>query len=495
MFGGYEVDFESSGLSREEIRKRRRKKERTQAMALLAAALLVVILLIGGGIFGIVKLVGGKAPKEEKPAVDAVATESVTETPQEGSQSEEPAAEAEQETDSDATEEESADTEETTEETADAEELSEETEEAPDSADPFGDDAANAQLEALVDEKIASLTLEDKVAGLFFVTPAQLMGVESEVKVMGSDFGEKISAYPVGGIVLDASNIGTEEDFSKFIMSLRGYILPGTFIGMEHEGGENSPLVQGGVTETVISPLSEIGESLGASGAYSAGISLGGELRQYAVNVDFAPNVDVSLKEGSVAEAEGFGVDMEETAQLGKNMVKGLSDQGIFTAVKHFPSYGDVTQDGDSGQVISQRTKEDLQGEYAPYIEAIDAGADFVMVSHVSLPRLRGDNRPASLSPEVITDIIRTEWEYDGIVMTDFMNKSCMYQKYTYAEAAVGAIEAGADMILCPKNFMKSYNGILDAVNAGTITEERINESLRRIYRVKLSDSLETTEN
>lgn len=482
------MDFESSGLSREEIRKRRRKKERTQAMALLAAALLVVILLIGGGIFGIVKLVGGKAPKEEKPAVDAVATESVTETPQEGSQSEEPAADAEQETDSDATEEESSDTEETTEETADAEE-------SPDSADPFGDDAANAQLEALVDEKIASLTLEDKVAGLFFVTPAQLMGVESEVKVMGSDFGEKISAYPVGGIVLDASNIGTEEDFSKFIMSLRGYILPGTFIGMEHEGGENSPLVQGGVTETVISPLSEIGESLGASGAYSAGISLGGELRQYSVNVDFAPNVDVSLKEGSVAEAEGFGVDMEETAQLGKNMVKGLSDQGIFTAVKHFPSYGDVTQDGDSGQVISQRTKEDLQGEYAPYIEAIDAGADFVMVSHVSLPRLRGDNRPASLSPEVITDIIRTEWEYDGIVMTDFMNKSCMYQKYTYAEAAVGAIEAGADMILCPKNFMKSYNGILDAVNAGTITEERINESLRRIYRVKLSNSLETTEN
>ncbi len=485
------MDFETSGLSREEIRKRRRKKERTQAMALLAAALLVVILLVGGGIFGIVKLVGGKSPKDEKPAVDAVTTESVAEASQEDSRAEESAADAEQETDSDATEEESADTE----ETADAEESTDATEEEPDTADPFGDDALDAQLEALVDEKIASLTLEDKIAGLFFVTPAQLMGVESDVKTVGSDFGEKMSAYPVGGIVLDASNMESEEGFMGLVVNMKGYIPSDLFVGMEHEGGENSPLVQGGVTETVISPLSEIGESLGASGAYSAGISLGGELRQYAINVDFAPNVDVSLKEGSVAEAEGFGVDMEETAQLGKNMVKGLSDQGIFTAVKHFPSYGDVTQDGDSGQVISQRTKEDLQGEYAPYIEAIDAGADFVMVSHVSLPQVRGDNRPASLSKEVITDIIRTEWEYDGIVMTDFMNKSCMYQKYTYAEAAVGAIEAGADMILCPKNFLKSYNGILDAVNAGTITEERIDESLRRIYRVKLSGSLETTEN
>ena len=95
--------------------------------------------------------------------------------------------------------------------------------------------------------------------------------------------------------------------------------------------------------------------------------------------------------------------------------------------------------------------------------------------------------RPASLSKEVITDIVRTEWKYDGIVITDFMDRSCMYQQYTYAEAAAGAIEAGADMILSPKNFLKSYNGVLDAVNRGQLTEARIDESLRRIYRVKLS--------
>ena len=294
----------------------------------------------------------------------------------------------------------------------------------------------------------------------------------------------------MGGIVLDESNMGSEEDFTKFISNLSVYIAEDTFVGIEDQGGEQSPFIKKEFTENVIASHREIGESLGASGAYSAGISLGSELRQYGIDVNFAPNVDVSLKEGSVAEQEGFGTDAQTTAELGKNLVRGLSDQNILTAVGHFPGYGDVTQDGDGGQVVSERTKDDLTKEYAPYKEAIDAGADFVMVSHVSLPKIRGDKRPASLSKEVITDIIRTEWEYDGIVITDFMNKSCIFIKYTYAEAAVGAIEAGADMILAPKNFIKSYNGILEAVNKGTLTEERIDESLKRIYRVKLADQV-----
>ena len=112
------------------------------------------------------------------------------------------------------------------------------------------------------------------------------------------------------------------------------------------------------------------------------------------------------------------------------------------------------------------------------------------MISHVSLPKIRGDKRPASLSPEIITDIVRGEWGYDGIVITDYMDKSCIYQKYTYAEAAVGAIEAGADMILSTKNFAKSYNGILDAVKKGQLTEERIDQSLTRIYKVKFASKV-----
>lgn len=478
------MEYQSGGMSREEIRKKRRQKERMQAFAVFAAALLVLLLVIGGIVFALVRVFSADEEKE-KQQVDAVTTESVT-VQETGTESKEQMLPQQDVTvDTDAQEQ--------TEVQAEAEEPAEEPEEE-DVAQSVIDEILGTEdteaLEQMVSEKIASMTLEEKVAGLFFVTPAQLMGIQSDVTAVGSSFGEKYMKYPVGGILLDESNMPSEEEFKTLLSNLSAYLSKDTFLGLENEGGEDAPFVANGFTENVIASHHEIGESLGASGAYSAGISLGSELRRYGIDVNFTPNVDVALTEDSVAAREGFGVDAGMTAELGKNLVKGLSDQNISAAVGHFPSYGDVTHDGDGGQIVSDRTKEDLQKEYAPYLEAIDAGADFVVVSHVGLPKVRGDKRPASLSKEVITDIIRTEWEYDGIVITDFMNRSCMYQKYTYAEAAVGAIEAGADMILAPKNFEKSYNGIMDAINDGTLTEERIDESLKRIYRVKFADSI-----
>ena len=459
-----------------------------QAIAILATVLLVLALVIGGVIFAVVRIFTGSEQKEDVVAVDAVTTESIVpeETPDVEETLEDVNAPA------DASGEEAAETDADTSESE--EDIPEESEEEETSfSDEVIDEILGTEdkeaLEKLVTERVSSMTLEEKVAGLFFVTPAQLMGIESDVTAVGSEFGEMAGKYPVGGIVVNESNMESESTFNSLMFDLKVYIDEDTFIGIENEGGEDAPFVANGLSENVIASHREIGESLGTSGAYSAGISLGSELRRYGINVNFTPNVDVAISDDSVAAKEGFGVDAAMTAELGKNLVKGLSDQDISAAVGHFPSYGDVTHDGDGGQLVSNRTKEDLQKEYTPYLEAINAGADFVVVSHVGLPKIRGDKRPASLSKEVITDIIRTEWEYDGIVITDFMNRSCMYQKYTYAEAAVGAIEAGADMILAPKNFLKSYNGILDAVNDGTLTEERIDESLKRIYRVKLSGS------
>ena len=486
------MEYQSDGLSREEIRKKRRKKERMQAIALFATILLVVLLAIGGVVFALVRVFTGSKDSDKDIMVDAVTTESVAvedtasaEIPQEDNNSETEMPEETEDVDTEESGAKEADTEEGESEEPDSEETS--------LSDEIINDILGTEdkeaLEKKVAEKISSMTLEEKVAGLFFVTPAQLMGRESDVTTVGSEFGDAVNQYPVGGIVLDESNMVSEEEFETLVFNLGVYIDEETFIGIENEGGEDAPFVAKGFSENVIASHQEIGANLGVSGAYSAGISLGSELRQYGIEVNFTPNVDVAISNDSIAAKEGFGVDAAMTAELGKNLVKGLSDQGISAAVGHFPSYGDVTHDGDGGQLTSNRTKEDLQKEYAPYLEAIDAGADFVVVSHVGLPKIRGDKRPASLSKEVITDIIRTEWEYDGIVITDFMNRSCMYQKYTYAEAAVGAIEAGADMILCPKNLQKSYKGIMDAINDGTLTEERIDESLKRIYRVKLSES------
>ena len=117
------------------------------------------------------------------------------------------------------------------------------------------------------------------------------------------------------------------------------------------------------------------------------------------------------------------------------------------------------------------------------------------MVSHVSAPNVVGDNTPCSLSEMVITNMLRGELGYNGIVITDAMNMGAITQYYAADEAAIMALKAGADMILMPEDFEKAYNGVLEAVQNGTIAEERINDSLKRIYRVKLRDRIDAEGN
>ncbi len=488
------MEFESGGLSREEIRKKRRQKERKRALLVLGGIAAVVCLVLCIGIAALVHTISSNHAQKQEAAKQAVLEQQAAEKETaaalaEAKKQEELAAQKAEEAET--AEAEPADAPEETDVAPDeATDAGSSDETASDQTDAVNQEDAEAVLEDMVASQIAGMSIEQKVAALFFVTPEQLLGIETPVTEVGSSVSEKLNQYPVGGIVLKEGNITSAEGLSEMVSNLQVFTQNSLFIGISDEGGEDSPFITSGISENVIASQKEIAESLGNTGAYSAGISLGSELKQFGFNVDFAPLADVSLKDGSIAEQKGFGKDAATNAELARNVVKGLTDQSIFAGVKYFPGYGDATQEGNGGQIISQRTRDDLKEEYAPYQEAIDAGAKFLMISHVSLPKIRGDKRPASLSPEIITDIVRDEWGYDGIVITDYMDKSCIYQKYTYAEAAVGAIEAGADMILSTKNFAKSYNGILDAVKKGQLTEERIDQSLTRIYKVKFASKV-----
>ena len=488
------MEFESGGLSREEIRKKRRQKERKRALLVLGGIVAVICLVLGIGIAALVHTISSNHAQKQEAAKQAMLEQQAAEKETaaalaEAKKQEELAAQEAEEAETAEAEPTNApeETDAASDEVTDAD-SSDET--ASDQTDAAETEDAEAVLDEMVASQIAGMSIEQKVAALFFVTPEQLLGIETPVTEVGSSVSEKLNQYPVGGIVLKADNIASAEGLSEMVSNLQVFTQNSLFIGISDEGGEDSPFITTGISENVIASQKEIAESLGNTGAYSAGISLGSELKQFGFNVDFAPLADVSLKAGSIAEERGFGKDAATNAELARNVVKGLTDQSIFAGVKYFPGYGDATQEGNGGQIISQRTRDDLKEEYEPYQEAIDAGAKFLMISHVSLPKIRGDKRPASLSPEIITDIVREEWGYDGIVITDYMDKSCIYQKYTYAEAAVGAIEAGADMILSTKNFAKSYNGILDAVKKGQLTEERIDQSLTRIYKVKFASKV-----
>ena len=140
----------------------------------------------------------------------------------------------------------------------------------------------------------------------------------------------------------------------------------------------------------------------------------------------------------------------------------------------------------------SEKTLEELQAnDFTVYQAGIGAGADFVMAGHISMEKVTGDNTPASISGIMITDILRGQLGYQGIVITDAMNMGAITEYYTSDEAAVKALQAGADMILMPEDFEAAYTGVLEAVNNGTLTQERIDESLRRIFRVKYKDKVE----
>ena len=134
---------------------------------------------------------------------------------------------------------------------------------------------------------------------------------------------------------------------------------------------------------------------------------------------------------------------------------------------------------------------EDFQAnEFAVFQAGIDAGADMIMVGHMSAPALTGDNTPCSLSKAVITDILREQMNYKGVIISDALNMSAISEYYSSEQAAVMALKAGCDMILMPENFQEAYEGVLQAVAEGTISEERINDSLRRIYRIKYADKI-----
>ena len=160
--------------------------------------------------------------------------------------------------------------------------------------------------------------------------------------------------------------------------------------------------------------------------------------------------------------------------------------------MKHFPGLGGTTKDTHEGMVSTERTKEEYQAaEFVVFKQGIDAGVDFIMVSHLCVPAIAGENIPSSLSPAVVTDVLRGELGYDGIIISDAMNMAAITDYYAADQAAVLALRAGCDMILMPENFELAYQGILDAVAEGTIAEERIDDALRKIYKVKLRDNIE----
>lgn len=350
--------------------------------------------------------------------------------------------------------------------------------------------AAEQEARALLDQ----MTVEEKVAQLFYITPDALSGVTGTTQA-GEILRQAYEEYPVGGLVFFSNNLVSEDQLREMTSALKelgeGRVGAAPFLGVDEEGGTVTR-----IAGTEGFPVEDVGDMslIGATGdparAEEVGVTLGAYLSSYGFTMDFAPDADVLVNpDNTVVKSRSFGSDPELTARMTAAETEGLQSQGVLAVLKHFPGHGATSEDSHEGFAWSNRTLEELrQCEFLPFQAGIEAGARVVMVGHISLPQVTGDDQPASLSETVMQDLLRQELGFDGIIITDAMNMGAISENYGSGEAAVQSVLAGADMILMPADFHSAYQAVLDAVNSGRISGERLDESVLRILTVKTEE-------
>ena len=361
----------------------------------------------------------------------------------------------------------------------------------PEPTEPVVELTPEQKLDEIVNACIEVMPIEDKVAGLFVVTPEAITGVSTAVKA-GEGTQQALAKYAVGGIIYFAKNMQSKEQLAEMIENTQLYTKYPLFIAVDEEGGSVSRVAGAGFADKVDS-AQKIGQTGDANNAYLAGVTVGTYLSELGFNVDFAPVADVAYEGITVLKDRTYGTDAASVASYVTSMMQGLEEQNVTACLKHFPGIGSSSADTHNGLASTDRSKEEFQAnEFVVFQAGIDAGVDMIMVGHMSAPSLAGDNTPCSMSNEVITGILRNELNYKGVVITDALNMSAISEYYGSDEAAILALKAGCDMVLMPENFELAYNGVLQAVADGIISEERINDSLRRIYRIKYADKIKS---
>lgn len=345
-------------------------------------------------------------------------------------------------------------------------------------------------LGGLAESYYSEMSIENKVAGLFMVTPEAITGVGTATQA-GDGTQEALNQYAVGGLIYFGQNILDREQITTMLANTASMSNYPIFLAVDEEGGDVSRVANSKVEVAKVEDMAAIGAGGDASLAAEAGATIGSYLSEIGFNVDFAPVADVA-GEGSALGKRSFGSDPQVVGEMVTNVVSGIEGTGVSACLKHFPGLGSTSEDTHDGRVEIAKSLDEMRAsDFVPFSAGIEAGADFVMVSHATAPALDEENVPSSLSRKVITDTLRGELGFEGVVITDALDMTAITEYYTPEEAAVMALEAGADMLLMPEDFEKAYNAVLAAVQDGTISEERINESLDRIYRVKCRGKLE----
>ena len=327
--------------------------------------------------------------------------------------------------------------------------------------------------------KLANMSLKEKIGQMIMIDYRDTLEMNVELD-------DILNKYSPGGFILFKSNIQNYNQTKKLLSDIKQSSDIPVMVSADQEGGRVQRLDERVGFDT-IPPMGEIGKTMNEEEVFNLGKKMGEELKNIGVDMDMAPVLDVfSNPENRVIADRAFGTNSDIVKRLAMALSKGLQEEKIIPVGKHFPGHGDTLKDSHVDLPIITKDLEELKRlELVPFIEAIDKKIPGLMIGHLAVPKITGDNNPASLSKVMINDLLRKDLGYEGLVMPDSLKMKALSNHFTNKEIYLRCIGSGNDIMLMPQNINEAFNTIYDAVNDGVIKEEQINNSVYRILSTK----------
>lgn len=322
-----------------------------------------------------------------------------------------------------------------------------------------------------------AMTLDEKVAQLLIVQPN---GLNADAEK------QRLATAPYGGYILLCNNFGKLADTRNFIQELQKTAKTPLIISVDQEGGSVQRIrCISDQKATNIPYMFNVGKTGDINYAKTIGRIMAEEQRVLGINMDFAPDADVySNPNNKVIGYRSFSSNPETVSNMSLALAQGLEQNGVAAVYKHFPGHGNTATDSHVSLPIIRRSRAQLdEVELTPFKNAVKNGAQAIMVGHIALPNITGDNTPASLSYKITTELLRNELGFDGLIVTDGLNMGALTRNYADADIYYRAIEAGADLLVLPRNPDLAISSIKEH-----ISEARIDESVYRILKFKLKN-------
>ncbi len=333
----------------------------------------------------------------------------------------------------------------------------------------------------LVAKQLEQMTLNEKIG--------QMLMVGFEGQTINDNIREMIKDYHIGGFVLFKRNVSDARQLVDLTNGLKAENADNNiplFISVDEEGGKVTRMPDELKKLPSSGRLGKVGDGKLSK---EVGMVMGQMLKDFGLNMNYAPVLDINSNPNNpVIGDRSFGADAELVRELGIQTMKGMQSEEVIPVVKHFPGHGDTSVDSHIGLPRVDHGMDRLKGfELVPFADAIEEGTDVVMVAHILFSKIDPEN-PSTLSKAIITDLLKEDLGFKGVVITDDMTMGAIIENYSIGDAAVKSILAGSDIVsVCHNysNIVEAVTSIKNAVEEGVITEDRIDESVYKILKLK----------